>query len=267
MNNGTKPRYSSKDLSSRITEHIQELATATDEARVSEEMRRYLDTIARFHKYSPNNLWLILMAKPEATMVAGYHKWREMGRFVKKGEKGIAILAPVIIKDKDDIDEDNEKLVGFKVVYVFDLSQTDGEPLPKAPCWKSPEKNAELTERLIRFAEGNSIKVSIKQLSGDIQGISKGGAIVLSPDAGVKTLVHEIVHEILHHDNDRPENPTIRELEAESIAYVVSKHFGLDGLSSPNYNALHGATSEMIMQHLECIRSTAAKIITAIEED
>ena len=95
--NNTKPQYTSKELSAQITERIQELADATDTARVSEAMLEYLDMCAKFHKYSPNNLWLILMAKPEDTMIAGFHKWREMGRYVKRGEKGIPILAPVIV--------------------------------------------------------------------------------------------------------------------------------------------------------------------------
>jgi len=98
------------------------------------------------------------------------------------------LSAPVIIKDKDDIDEDNEKLVGFKVVYVFDLSQTDGEPLPKAPCWKSPEKNQELNDRLIQFAENKGIKVSVRKLSNGAQGVSKGGEVELDPTAALVPL-------------------------------------------------------------------------------
>ena len=79
--------------------------------------------------------------------------------------------------------------------------------------------------------------------------------------------MHEIAHELMHHGDDRPSDKTLLELEAESVAYVVSRHFGLDNLASPNYVALHGATSELIMQHLERIRNTATEIITAIEKE
>ena len=265
MNTDYKPRFTSKELSAQITERIQELAEATDTARVSEAMIEYLDMCARFHRYSPNNLWLILMAKPEATMIAGYHKWRGMGRYVMRGEKGIAILAPVIVKDKDDIEEHNKKLVGFKVVYVFDVSQTDGESMPHPPDWKSPEQNALLAEKLIRLAEKKDIKVNVKELAGNTQGISAGGSIEIAPEAGTKTLIHEIAHELMHRGEDRPKDHRVRELEAEAVAFVVGTHFGLEGISSPNYVALHGAGSEMIMQHIGRIRSSAAEIITKLE--
>jgi hypothetical protein len=257
-------RISSSDLKTRITEHIQELAEATDVARVSEEMLQYLDMCARFHRYSPQNVWLILMACPHATMVAGFKKWLGMERHVKKGERGIPILAPIFKKVEDEEDEEIDKLVGFKVVYVFDVSQTDGDPLPEPPDWKSPEKNVELTKLLMNFVQSKDIIVEVKDLPGDIQGASCGGKIILDPEAGTKTLIHEIAHEMLHQVKDAPTDSTIRELEAESVAYVVAKHFGLDGLSSPNYTALHGATAEMILEHMERIRKSATEIINGI---
>jgi hypothetical protein len=91
--------------------------------------------------------------------------------------------------------------------------------------------------------------------------------ILLDIGAGTKTLIHEIAHEMLHHVEGVLTSSTIRELEAESVAYVVAKHFGLDGLSSPNYNSLHGATAELILGHLERIRNTACEIIHALDEE
>ena len=261
MNTQTNNKQS-KDLKVKITQHIQELAEATDAARMSEEMLSYLDMCAKFHKYSPQNVWLILMTSPQATMVAGFKKWRTMGRYVCKGEKGIPILAPILVKVNDDEDE---KLVGFKVVYVFDVSQTEGEPLPEPPDWKSPEQNALLSERLIKFAESKGIKVTVKELTGDIQGMSTGGVILVSPQAGTKTLIHEIAHELMHQGSDRLQDKAILELEAESVAYVVAKHFDIEGLASPNYVALHGVDAEMILAHLESIRRTAKDIIYAVE--
>jgi hypothetical protein len=188
-----------------------------------------------------------------------------MGRFVRKGEHGIPILAPIITTITNEKSEEEQRLVGFKVVYVFDVSQTDGEPMPEPPDWKSPEKNAELQEKLILFAQSKGIQVQIKTIGRDIQGVSLGGKVILDPEAGTKTLIHEIAHEMLHHVKNVLTDRTYRELEAESVAYVVARHFGLNGLSSPNYNALHGATADLIMQHLERIRNTAAEIIEAIE--
>jgi hypothetical protein len=115
------------------------------------------------------------------------------------------------------------------------------------------------------FAQNKGIQVQVKSLGRDIQGVSMGGKIILDPQAGTKTLIHEIAHELLHHVEHLLTDHTYRELEAESVAYVVARHFGMHGLSSPNYNALHGATADLIMEHLERIRNTAAEIINAIE--
>ena len=92
-----------------------------------------------------------------------------------------------------------------------------------------------------------------------------GGKVILDPQAGTKTLIHEIAHELLHHVKNVLTDRTTRELEAESVAYVVARHFGIKGISSPNYNALHGSTAEMIMDHLERIRNTAAELIQSLE--
>jgi len=267
MNTQTQPIHSSKDLQTKITDRIQELAQATDAARVSEEMLRYLDMCARFHQYSFCNLWLILMAKPEATFVAGFKKWQTFKRFVRMGENGIPILAPVMTAIINDKGEEEQRLVGFKVVYVFDICQTDGDPLPDLPEWKSPEKNVELMNRLTQFALDKGIQIQVKCIGHDIQGVSLGGKIILDYEAGTKTLIHEIAHEMLHHVDCVLTNSTIRELEAESVAYVVARHFGLGGLSSPNYNALHGATSELILEHLERIRNTAVEMIKAMKDN
>jgi antirestriction protein ArdC len=263
----TQNENSSADLKTKITEHIQELAKATDAAHVSQEMRCYLDMCASFHQYSPCNVWLILMSCPSASYVAGFKKWLSMGRFVRKGEHGIPILAPIISTITNEKGEEEQCLVGFKVVYVFDVSQTDGEPLPEPPNWKSPEKNAELMNNLTRFAYDKAIQIQVKHIGHDIQGVSMGGKIFLDPEAGTKTLIHEIAHEILHHVEGVLTSSTNRELEAESVAYVVAKHFGLNSLSSPNYNALHGATSKMILEHLERIQNTATDIIHAVETE
>lgn len=266
MNTNSQPRFTSQDLSERIKGHIEELANATDASRISEEMLKYLETSARFHHYSLHNIWCILMTCPNATHVAGFQTWLKLKRFVRKGEHGIPILAPIIIKEDTKDNENKSFLRGFKVVYVFDVSQTDGEPLPEPPDWKSPERNALLTERLMIFANSLGITVTEKILTGEVQGVSRGGSIDLAPEAGTSTLIHELAHELLHKKEDRTLlSREVKELEAESVAYVVSRHFGLEVSGSPNYLALFGASSELIMKHLERISKTSAEIITATE--
>ncbi len=126
MDTQIKSNLSSKDIQTRITAHIQELAKATDTARIRKEMTQYLDMCARFHHYSLCNQWLILMTKPEASYVAGFKKWRTFDRYVRKGEHGIPILAPILTTITNDKGEEEQLLVGFKLVYVFDVSQTEG---------------------------------------------------------------------------------------------------------------------------------------------
>jgi antirestriction protein ArdC len=268
-------KLSSQQLADRITTHIEELAQETDAARVSGEMLRYLEFCARFHQYSWCNTWLILMAFPHATQVAGYRKWQSMNRFVRKGEKGIPILAPILVKEKNDemnaekdALESRSFLCGFKVVYVFDVSQTDGEPIPDPPSWKSQDRNAELQARLVAFAQERGITVTEKSLSGDTQGVSRGGHIDLSPSSGTATLIHEIAHELLHKQEERwTMTREEKELEAEAVAYVVGRHFGLDVASSANYLAMWRGGRETILAHLERIQNTASTIIKVAGSD
>jgi hypothetical protein len=254
-------------LSQAINRYVEELAALTDQARLSSAMQAYLDTCARFHRYSWHNTLLILLARPDACQVAGYKTWTHVKRQVKKGEKGIPILAPVVIRPQEGAAE-REVIVRFKVVYVFDISQTEGEPLPPPPEWRSPERHDELTVRLLTFAASQGITVSIETLPGAMQGASKGGRVVLSPTAGTKILIHELAHELLHQDRDtRPASRQSREAEAEAVAYVVGRHFGLDDLSSPNYLALWHADSDVIRAHLERISLCSRQIISALETE
>ena len=250
------------ELKDRITAHIEELAQLTDSARLSEAMVAYLEMTAKFHQYSPFNVWLILMQKPEATSVAGFHKWKEMGRWVRKGERGIPILAPIFTKTVNEKEEE-DILSGFLPVYVFDIQQTDGKPLPEPPKWTSPEKNAEIQQKLIQFATEKEIRVKEQSLPNNTQGVSLGGLILLAPYAGTKTLIHELAHELLHRREDAPNEKALRELEAEAVAYVVGKHFGLEGMTSPNYLALHKVDAHMLMAHLERVRDTSLELINA----
>jgi len=266
----TKSDRSASELNQQIVKHLEELTRATDQARTSEEMLRYLNFCAKFHQYSAGNIWLIMLSKPDASYVAGFHKWKSMGRWVRKGEHGIPILAPIFIKVEVDKGLKEEQLLGFRTVYVFDVSQTQGKPLPPVPDWKSPEKNEELSKILIKFAKSKGIEVSIEELPGECQGVSvsQGGTIVLSPEAGTKTLIHELGHELLHQNIARWSIESITmELEAESVAFVVAKHFGFNDLNSPNYIALHKSEAKDILGCMERITRTAQEIIEYVDKE
>lgn len=257
----------SADLNAKIAALVDQLANATDAARLSDVMARYLDSMAAFHNYSFGNLMLIAHAMPTATRVAGYKTWQKVGRQVRKGEKGIAILAPCTYREKDANGEPTDQTrVFFKTVYVFDVSQTDGEPLPEAPTWRSPEQSAELHSRLIGYAQSLGITVTVRDLAGQTQGTSSGGHIELAPTAGTKTFLHELAHELMHKAAERATLAReLLELQAESVAYVVAQHFGLQPEGSPNYLALWGADGKAVRETLGAIQRTAAEIIGAVE--
>ena len=263
MSRKGKLQTSKKELKAQIDAYIGALAEATDEALVSSTMTAFLETCSKFHKYSPGNAIIIKMARPDATMVAGFIDWRKKHkRHVKKGEKGIPILAPIFVKDDDETG--GYKLVAFRVAHVFDVAQTEGQPIAEAPDWKSLEKNTELNRNLVEFAISHKIIVTEKEFEDETQGISLGGEIQIAPTAGTKTIVHEIAHELLHKENGA--STQVKEMEAEAVAYVVCRHFNLNELASPNYIALHGADSKMIAKHLTTIQKTATQIIQAVEK-
>lgn len=265
MDTVIQTKVTSIDLQKRIKQHLEELAQATDQARASEEMVRYLDFCSKFHKYSVTNVWLIMLACPTASMVAGFQKWKSLKRFIRKGEKAIWILAPILYKETDSSGKEIDHIFGFKIVPVFDIGQTIGEPLPDTPNWKSLSKNIELNESLVAFANAKGISVTFKELSGSIQGVSKGGEIEIDTNAGTKTLIHELAHELMHHEDNCATDRSIKELEAESVAYVVSKYFGLEGLQSPNYIVLHGLNGQDFVSSLANIQRVSSEIINALD--
>ena len=262
-----KPNKKAKRLKSRINKYIENLCQLTDDAARSKAVMDFLVCCSKFHKYSFNNQFLIRIQSPDATTVAGFRAWNKHNRFVRRGEQGIGILAPLVYKlDPDDKNSPTE-VKGFRIVYVFDVSQTDGEPLPEPPNWKSTEMRAELQERLIRFAEEQGIKVGIETFDDDeTQGASRGGVITLAADTGTKTLIHEIAHEVLHRKSARFKmDGETMELEAEAIAYVVASHFGFEDESSQNYLALWHADAKKIAARADRIRQVSSVIITTLD--
>jgi antirestriction protein ArdC len=198
----------------KTAELLKELDERIDKVQSSEELKEVLKFFSKFHNYSYHNSILIMMQKPEATLVAGYRQWqKKFNRHVKKGEKGIAILAPFTYKKKSDVDSslnsDDEKEVTktyFRPVYVFDKSQTEGEPLSQIDL-SVEDSNSNLFEPLKSYAVSKGITVKSKSLREGLDGYSKGGKIVINTNANqtekASILAHETAHELLHFSGEK----------------------------------------------------------------
>jgi hypothetical protein len=269
-------------LTRSITASIETLAQETDAARISETMHAYLEAMQKFHQYSLSNQLLIAMQKPEATRVAGYQTWtKNFKRQVRLGEKGIAIFAPIPISKSRKLEEEMEVNTeskkeicppvcgGFRVVYVFDVTQTEGDPLPVVPEWHDQERDAVLEEDLLWFAHSRGILVEIVQDLGGPQGTSSGGKIQILEGAGTRVLVHELVHELLEHANREVRislSRQQREIEADAAAFVVGRQYNLTGAATPNYLALWQAAGADILSCMERVRGVSTQIIQSLEE-
>jgi hypothetical protein len=200
------------ELNAGIRRTIEQLANETDAARQSELFRNYLKTSAAFWDYSWHNQMLIWTQRPTAKLVAGFNTWQKCARYVRKGEKGIAILAPMFFKDNKQTENGGEvtRRIWFRVVYVFDISQTDGVELPELPTKAIGERGEEMLAKLLRFAETRSFKVNFVErckLNG-AAGTSKGSEIeIRTTDTDITTqaatLTHEIAHSLLHSKGER----------------------------------------------------------------
>lgn len=214
--------------------------------------KRALQFRQRFHQYSYLNTLLILAQQPEAQLVAGYRTWQTNKRYVRRGEKGIAILAPLLIKDPDNDDQLN--LVGFRTVFVFDITQTDGEPIPQAPSplllTDTPENQAKLAGlhfRLAMYCASQGVRVTWDLNHTHALGTYYPTAkhIAIRPDLGhtqaFKTLCHETAHMLLHNGQEARHSA---ELEAETTAFLVSNALGID-TSTYSFAYLAGWTDSL----------------------
>jgi len=245
----------------------------------SEMLTAYLTAMAQFHQYSFANILLIAQQRPTAIRVAGIHTWNELGRRVRKGEKGIQILAPMVgFRRKNDESEEGageqkkQVLIGFRAVHVFDVSQTEGAELPELKHTISGEVG-EYRDRLFTVIERQNITLEYNETIAPALGVSYGGKIVLLPGQskaeGFTTLVHELAHEILHKAEGRSlTTKTLRETEAEAVAFIVGKAVGLDtGLASADYIQLYHGDAELLAQSLEIVQRTASVILAAIQQE
>ena len=282
-----------KEISERLEQGVKEIFT-------SERYTEYLNTMSKFHNYSFNNTLLITMQKPEATLVAGYQAWqKKFNRHVKRGEKGIQIIAPAPIREKQEIEKidpvTKEPVIGddgqpeteivemviprFRITTVFDVSQTEGEPIAELEV---PELtgSVQFYDTFMQALQ-NISPVPIRMMN--VEGEAKGyyhqteKYIAIKEDMSnvqtMKTGVHEVSHALLH---DREvmdaegvlKDQTTKEVEAESIAYIVCNHFGLDTSEySFTYIASWCESRDMkaLKASMDTIRKTSAEIIENIE--
>jgi len=271
-NSGT---ISKADTARQITERALHDLTQQLEAGASDQLAAYLKSMSRFHSYSFGNLLLICSQKPDATRVAGFHTWRKLGRSVKRGERGIAIFAPMRFKPKERSEsepespsEDDTPQLRFRVVYVFDVSQTEGDPLPEpARVGGDP---GEALARLESAVRDTGITLETAADLGGADGVSRGGMIVLrdglDPAERFSVLAHEWAHEMLHQiDSEQRPSKTVRETEAEAVAFVVSEAVGLDaGSAASDYIQLYRGDAETLAASLDRIQRTACVIIDAV---
>ncbi len=258
-----------KALRKRIDDSLDTLAKAVDDVRASEAFKAYLAVQARFHRYSWHNSMLIAMQRPDATRVAGYKTWQSLGRQVCKGERGITIFAPCPWKRETD-DGETEQGIFFRAVHVFDVGQTDGNDLPDVDVPTVDTACDDLLAKLRRVADQRGIAVTFATLSGGLFGVSKGGTINVDDGHATgqqaKTLAHELAHEALHKTDRTGLTRSVAELEAESVAYVVCTHFGLDvEVRASRYIALWDGDSKALRASLERIANTARGIIDDVE--
>jgi antirestriction protein ArdC len=267
---------SSKD---RLTEAHERLTTAVESLVSGEDWQQLLSLAARLHRYSPTNCLLIRAQRPDATWLAGYRRWQALGRQVRKGEKGVAILAPVVTRRRPvDQDEEAEQpglvrvLRGFTVAHIFDVSQTDGPPWPEVgPVLLSGDAPAQLWERLaaqVAAAGFTLSRADCRPANGKTDFVAR--AVTVRDDVtgaqAAKTLAHELAHVLLH---DGSENATgcrgRAEVEAESVAYLICATTGLDTdtYSFPYVASWADGDSDRVRAAADVAIACARRILTA----
>lgn len=265
-----------------IDEIKAKLEQGITDVMTSDNYRAWLDTISKFHKYSFYNQILITMQKPEATRVAGFNTWKSMERHINKGEKAIKIIAPIphkytkLVKDVHG-NETEEELTwcSFKVVSVFDISQTSGKELPSMMPKQVTEEVENFADVVEALKKATSATIVFEPMDGET---ANGFYHCTSheihvkntmPEAmQIKTLAHEIAHSIMHH-NDMETDRNIKEMQAESVAYIVSNYLGID-TSDYSFNYVAGWSGEKDTKTLKAemskITDTAKKIINLLEK-
>lgn len=267
-----KPNTKQELIAANIKLLIEQL-----ESGHSDALTNYLTAMSRFHQYSFGNVLEIARQMPEATRVAGFSAWKDVGRFVKAGSKGIRILAPIKgVRRKNEeeaqknIAKQNEIiLLGFRNAYVFDISQTEGVDLPEMQ--RVSGDVGENIDRLAAFVHSRGIQLVYNPKIAPALGMSYGGRIAILPGQSkaeeFSTLLHETAHELLHKAERRTATTkTVRETEAEAVAFVVGKAVGLKtGTASADYIHLYHGNASLLAESLEVVQQTSNVILAALE--
>ena len=277
----------------KVQKLTDQLETGITELFNSEQYAAYLSTMSKFHRYSFGNILLILLQCPGASQVAGYGDWKKnFGRQVKRGERGITILAPCPYRRREEVEETAPdgstattiqlvQRVGFRTVTVFDVSQTEGKPLSEL-VHKLTGDVADYERMTEAICALSPYPINIEAFPGAAYGCCNfvEQRILVQPDMSqvqtIKTMIHEVSHAKLHapiEDGDGETPPQrkrrfVWEMEAESVAYVVCQHFGIDTADySFGYVAgwSHGKDLSQLKASLELIRNTAAELIDGID--
>lgn len=267
-------------MKNNIKEITDQLEKGVKEVFESYKYKEYLDFMSKFYNYSVNNIILILHQKPEASLIAGYKAWQtKFSRQVRKGEKGITILAPCPHKKivEKDGEEKEIKWTSFRAVKVFDISQTDGDKIPTG-CTEVLTGDVEDYQKLItKLKHVSPVSIEFQKVNGTAHGffntLEKKIVIdeTLSEQQTVKTMIHEIAHAILHDQDTGEQKDADRqtmEVQAESIAYTVSNMIGIDASEySFGYVAGWGSGKEVkeLTASMEVIRKTAKEIYDGLQ--
>ena len=259
-------------------ELVAKLERGFQQVQDSDEYRSYLDTVSRFHQYSISNTMLIWMQRPEATHVAGFRTWLSLGRHVLKGERGIRIFAPMpyrktlTVTDEKTGESDEQEIaqLRFRAVSVFDISQTDGDDLPQPPVTLLSGDDESLGQSLatIAMAEGLTIDRTLGHggAGGPNGWYARSSRTIwvdpdLAPVMASKTLCHELAHHFAEHIDSRQEHETI----AESVAYIVLGHFGIDASDYSFGYLASWSDAATFKAKLADIQTIAGQIIERIE--
>ena len=281
----TGSEHKGKTQKERIKEITDQLEAGVIAVFESNAYKAYLKCMSKFHNYSLNNTLLIALQRPDASLVCGYQAWKkDHGRQVRKGEKGIKIIAPckykVELDEKDD--EGNQKIAeyaGFKVATVFDVAQTEGRELPTIGVNELAGDVSDYRKMFNALTEICPVPIYAEDIQNGAKGYYSDAErkIVIKSDMSqlqtIKTLIHEIAHEKLHAkdhiEKDYPIDRRTKEVEAESIAYCVSSAFGLD-VSDYSLSFIAGWSSDKnikeLRSSLERIRSASDEMITSIDK-
>jgi antirestriction protein ArdC len=262
-----------------LTQAHERLTQAVESIVSGDDWQRMLKTAAKFHRYSLSNILLIQLQKADATMVAGFRRWKELGRTVRKGERGIQIIAPCRYRTKVEKQNGDEEAIesirGWKVVYVFDISQTDGDPIadldairPKLLDGDAPEG---IWDALVTQAGAAGFEVVRDQKRNengycDFLNIVIAVRPDIAPAQALKTLIHELGHALLH--SEAPvRSREAAEVEVESVAYIVCDALGLD---TSDYSFAYVArwsegSQELLKETGERVIKCAQVILTSLD--